>query len=111
NRFLVGWKLLSDGSARVAVVDSNAVVRSSPEVLSPAINWGARDDSYRARPDGSISWVQGASGSTTLKLHRYSEASVAVDEPPIVSEPASLSLVPPYPNPVRGQTAMLRFTL
>src|SRR6185503_7520684 len=71
NRYLVGWRLLSDGSARVAVIDSNAVVQTGPEMVSPAVTWGARDDSYRTRPDGSVSWVEGAAGSRTLRLHRY----------------------------------------
>jgi hypothetical protein len=111
NRFLVGWRLLSDGSARVAVVDSNAIVRSGPEIVSPAVNWGARDDSYRARPDGSISWVDGASGSTTLRLHRYSESTGVAVGDPSPSAAASLAILPPSPNPVRGDAAMLHFTL
>lgn len=112
NRFLVGWRLLSDGSYRVATVDSNAVVRSGPEIVSPAVKWGARDDSYRARPDGSISWVEGSSGSTTLRLHRYSESLVAVEDGTLGSGAStSLSMLSPYPNPVRGGSATLRFAL
>ena len=112
NRFLVGWRQLSDGSARIAVVDSNAIVRSGPEVVTPAITWGARDDSYRTRPDGSISWVEGASGSSTLRLHRYSESTgVAVEEPAPSAGSPGLAMLPPYPNPVRGESATLRFTL
>jgi len=112
NRFLVGWKLVSDGSARIAVVDSNAVVRSGPEIVTPAVKWGARDDSYRTRPDGSVSWLEGASGSTTLKLHRYSETLVAVDDDSAPNPPGTaLAIFPPYPNPVRASEATLRFTL
>jgi hypothetical protein len=109
NRFLVGWRLASDGSARVAVIDSNVVVRSGPEIVSPSINWGARDDSYRTRPDGSVSWVQGDAGSRTLRLYRYSESSVAVEDPPASAD--ALAMLTPFPNPVRGGNAMLRFRL
>jgi hypothetical protein len=109
NRFLVGWRLLSDGSYRVAVVDSTVAVLSGPEVLS-AVTWGARDDSYRTRPDGSISWVQGDAGSRTLRLHRYSESTgVAVEEPPAAG--TTLAMLAPYPNPVHRGGATLRFTL
>lgn len=110
NRFLVGWRLLGDGSYRVGVVDSNAAVVSPFEVLGSGVKWGARDDSFRSRPDGSISWVEGAAGSRTLHLNRYAETvNVAVgDEPPAS---ASLAIFPPYPNPVRGGAAMLRYRL
>jgi hypothetical protein len=111
NRFLVGWRLLGDGSARVAVIDSNALVQSGPEIVSPGVTWGARDDSYRTRPDGSVSWVQGDAGSRTLRLHRYSESSnVAIDDVP---RPVSvgLAMLAPHPNPARGGTASLRFRL
>jgi len=109
NRFLVGWRLLSDGSLRVAVIDSNAVVRSAPEIVSPSISWGQRDDSFRTRPDGSVSWVQGDAGSRTLHLYRYSESSVAVNDSP--PAPGSLAMLAPYPNPTRGGNALLRFRI
>jgi hypothetical protein len=110
NRFLVGWRMLGDGSSHIAVIDSNAVVREGPEVLASDVKWGARDDSYRSRPDGSISWVEGAAGSRTLHLDRYAEtANVAVDDPGTTS--TALAILPPLPNPVRGGAATLRFSL
>src|SRR5262245_5119990 len=110
NRFLVGWRLLSDGSARVAVIDSNAVVRSGPEIVTPGVTWGARDDSYRSRPDGSVSWVQGDAGSRTLRLFRYTDtANVAIDDPAPTTGP--LAMLAPYPNPARAGNTTLRFRL
>jgi hypothetical protein len=110
NRFLVGWRQLSDGSARVAVMDTSLRVLSGPEVVTPAVTWGARDDSYRTRPDGSISWVEGASGSRTLRLHRYAESTnVAVDDPPAAASTA-VALLPAVPNPFRSD-ATLRFRI
>lgn len=110
NRYLVGWRLLSDGSARVAVLDSNAAVLSGPEIVSPAVKWGARDDSYRTRPDGSVSWVEGDAGSRTLRLHRYSDtASVAVEPEPPATVP--VAMLAPFPNPARGGSATFRLLL
>ena len=110
NRFLVGWRLLSDGSSHLAVIDSNAAFVSSPEVLGSGVTWGARDDSWRSRPDGSVSWVEGAAGSRTLHLDRYAEtAGVAVGE--AAPAPAVLAIFPPLPNPVRGGAATFRFRL
>jgi hypothetical protein len=108
NRYLVGWRLLTDGSTRIAVIDSNATIQSGPEVVSPAVTWGARDDSYRTRPDGSISWVEGTAGSRTLRLHRYSE-SQAVASVEDEFQPR-LAMLAPYPNPAHGATT-LRFRL
>jgi hypothetical protein len=109
NRFLVGWRLLGDASYRVEVIDSNAVVRDGPEIVSPGVTWGARDDSYRTRPDGSISWVQGDAGSRTLRLHRYSESgNVAVEGHP---PSTALAMLPPYPNPIRGGHGTFRFRI
>jgi FlgD Ig-like domain len=109
NRYLVGWRQLSDGSARIAVIDSNATVQSATEIVSPAVTWGARDDSYRTRPDGSISWVEGAAGSRTLRLHRYSESqAVAVVQDQAIT---TIAMLAPYPNPARGGATTLRFRL
>ena len=41
NRFLVGWRLLGDGSVRVAVIDSNAVVLSGPGDREPERQLGS----------------------------------------------------------------------
>ncbi len=110
NRFLVGWRLLSDNSFRIAVIDSNAAFVSAPEVLASDVKWGARDDSYRTRPDGSISWLEGAAGSRTLRLHRYAEsANVAVGDPG-PERSSQLAIFAPHPNPIRG-SASLRFSL
>jgi hypothetical protein len=109
NRYLMGWRSLTDGKVRLAVMDTNATMLTGPEVLD-GITWGARDDSYRTRPDGSVSWVEGAAGTRTLRLHRYSEAaSVAVEgERPAVTP---MAMLPPQPNPSRGGMVTLRFRL
>ena len=47
--------------------------------------------------------MQGDAGSRTLRLYRYSESSVAVDDPPPAS--GTLAMLAPYPNPARGGNA------
>lgn len=108
NRFLVGWRLLSNGEYRLAVVDSTGALIEGPTVVSPAVKWGYRDDSFRTRPDGSVSWVRGDAGSTTLRLHRYVEATVAV---PTADGGAALEVLPAFPNPLSGGSTRVRFRL
>jgi subtilisin-like proprotein convertase family protein len=74
NRFLVGWRMQTGNTFNLAVVNAAGTILDAVEVVSPNVGWGNRDDSMKPRPDGSITWLQGAAGSTALKLHRYSEA-------------------------------------
>jgi hypothetical protein len=113
NRYLVGWRSLADGLARVAVIDTNTTLISGVETLDAAVTWGARDDSYRTRPDGSVSWLAGTAGSRTLRLHRYSESpNVAVEPGASPSAPAApLVMLAPAPNPAHGGPVMLRIGL
>jgi len=110
NRYLVGWRSLADGKARVAVIDTNATVLAGVEVFD-GVTWGARDDSYRTRTDGSVVWVEAAAGARTLHLNRYSESPNVAVEPDASSAPtAPLVMLAPSPNPARG-AVLLRLGL
>jgi acetoin utilization protein AcuC len=43
------------------------------------IAWGNRDDSFQSRPDGSVSWVFGAAGSSTVVLCTFRDDAVFAD--------------------------------
>jgi hypothetical protein len=76
DRFLVGWTTTNNGVYWMAVIDGAGDFIVEPEeVTSAGIAWGNRDDSFRTRPDGTVSWVQGDPGSTTLHLFRFDGAS------------------------------------
>ena len=69
DRYLVGWTMTDDDSYWLSVIEgSGASVLGPEEVSSAGISWGNRDDSFRTRPDGRVSWVQGDPSSTTLSL-------------------------------------------
>lgn len=109
NRFLAGWRMQTAGTFQLAVVDTLGALIEGPTAPGAGVSWGNRDDSFRTRSDGSVSWVQGAAGSNTLKLHRYAEATVGVETP---REPvAGLEVQHGFPNPLREGTAQLRFQL
>ena len=79
NRFLVGWHLQTEGTFDMAVINPSGTILSPVEAVSPTAGWGNRDDSLKSRPDGSISWLQGAAGATTLQLYRYAETIAPQD--------------------------------
>ena len=79
NRFLVGWRLQNEGTFNMAVIDPAGTILSPVEAVSPIVGWGNRDDSLKSRPDGSISWLQGVAGATTLQLYRYAETAPTND--------------------------------
>ena len=61
--------MTDDDSYWLSVIEgSGASVLGPEEVSSAGISWGNRDDSFRTRPDGRVSWVQGDPSSTTLSL-------------------------------------------
>jgi hypothetical protein len=79
-RYLVGWRLETAGTFHLGVIDGLGTFLEGPEMLSPAgPRWGMRDDSFRSLGDGSVAWIQGASNSTTLKLHRYAATMIFGD--------------------------------
>lgn len=56
----------------VGVINGSGNFLAGPEEASSAgIAWGNRDDSFRTRPDGSVSWVQGDPISTALHWYRF----------------------------------------
>ena len=69
DRYLVGWTMINDNAYWLGVIDGSGGFLVGPdEVSSAGIAWGNRDDSFRTRADGTVSWVQGNAGSTTLRL-------------------------------------------
>lgn len=76
DRYLVGWKTSNDGVYWLSVIDGSGRFFKGPDAVSSAgIRWGDRDDSLRTRPDGTISWVQGAAGSATLRFFIFNGES------------------------------------
>jgi hypothetical protein len=72
DRYVVGWRTTDDGVYWLGVIDGDGRFWFGPEEVSSAgIGWGNRDDSFRTRTDGSVSWVQGDAGSATLHLFRF----------------------------------------
>lgn len=72
DRYLVGWTTTNNGAYWLAVIDGQGTFLRAPENLAPAgVRWGSRDDSFRTRPDGMVSWVYGEPLSTELTLFRF----------------------------------------
>ena len=72
DRYLVGWRTTNDNVYWLGVINGSGDFLAGPEEVSSAgIAWGNRDDSFRMRADGSVSWVQGNAVSTTLHLFRF----------------------------------------
>jgi hypothetical protein len=79
-RYLVGWMTRNDGAFHLGVINGSGAFLEGPEQLSPSgPGWGNRDDSFRSTFDGSVAWIEGAAGSTTLMLYRYLEAAIFSD--------------------------------
>ena len=79
-QYLVGWRTKSNGAFHLGVIDASGDFLEGPEQMSSSgPGWGKRDDSFQGMPDGEIAWVEGNAGSTTLTLHRYSDAGIFVD--------------------------------
>ena len=76
DRYLVGWKTTHDNAYWLGIISGSGVFIKGPEAVSSAgIAWGNRDDSFRTRADGSVSWVQGGAGSALLYLFRFDGAA------------------------------------
>ncbi len=78
DRYLLGWRVQSSGEFLLAIVNAAGAVLEGPEVVSPDIQWGARDDSFRTMADGRVSWCHGLAGSSTLQIHTYAEAASSI---------------------------------
>jgi hypothetical protein len=75
DRYLVGWKTTDDEVYWLGVISGSGYFITGPEaVTSAGIAWGNRDDSFRGYADGSVTWVEGAPGSTSLYLYRFNGA-------------------------------------
>jgi len=72
DRYIVGWKTINDGVYWLGVISGSGSFLNGPEeVSSSGIAWGNRDDSFRTRADGRVSWVQGAPLSRALHLFTF----------------------------------------
>jgi len=72
DRYLVGWKTSDDNVYHLGIVNGAGEFLMPPENVSAAgIGWGNRDDSFRTRPDGKVSWVQGSSGSAVIRYYVF----------------------------------------
>lgn len=72
DRYLVGWTTTNDYEYWLGVINGSGDLLAGPERVSSAgIAWGNRDDSFRTRTDGSVSWVRGDPLSTVLRLFRF----------------------------------------
>jgi hypothetical protein len=73
DQYLVGWMTTDDGEYYLGVVDGEGSFVVSPQAVSSAgVIWGARDDSFRTRFDGSVSWVDGYHVTNlTHDIHLY----------------------------------------
>jgi hypothetical protein len=79
-RYLVGWRTRNDGVFHIGVIDNAGVFLEGPEEMSASgPGWGNRDDSFRGTADGSVAWLEGNAGSTTLRLYRYVATVVFAD--------------------------------
>ncbi len=79
-RYLVGWRMDDTGEFFLAVVDAVGTVLDGPDpVGSAGIAWGKRDNSFQASSDGSVSWVFGAAGSSTVVLQTYRDDAIFAD--------------------------------
>ena len=62
------------------MVAGDGTILEGPDPVSGAgISWGNRDDSFQTRPDGSISWVFGAAGASTVTLFTYRDDGLFAD--------------------------------
>jgi hypothetical protein len=72
DRYLVGWRTTDNDVYWLGVINGSGYFITGPEeVTSAGIAWGNRDDSFRGHADGSVTWVEGEPGSTTLTLFRF----------------------------------------
>jgi hypothetical protein len=79
-RYLLGWRITNTGEFYLAIVAGDGTILEGPDPVGGAgISWGNRDDSFQARPDGSISWVYGAAGASSVTLFTYRDDGLFAD--------------------------------
>lgn len=73
DRYLVGWMTTNDDVYYLSVIDGSGRFIVRPQEVSTAgARWGIRDDSFRTRFDGSVSWVDGHHiTNLTNEVHLY----------------------------------------
>jgi len=99
-RYLVGWTTTNDEAYWLGIIDGEGDFLAGPEDVTPAgVRWGNRDDSYRMRADGSVSWVQGDEMRRTLRLFRFEESTYI---PSMIYLPLVLRSFTPPPPPTTG---------
>lgn len=71
-RYLVGWTTTNNGVYWLSIINETGDFVVEPENISATgVSWGNRDDSFRTRVDGSISWVQASANSNQIRLFRF----------------------------------------
>jgi len=79
-RYLLGWRITNTGEFYLAIVAGDGTILEGPDPVGGAgISWGNRDDSFQTRPDGSISWVFGAAGASSVTLFTYRDDGLFAD--------------------------------
>ncbi|MFO7681696.1 MAG: hypothetical protein R6X34_16760 [Chloroflexota bacterium] len=74
-RYLVGWLTTQDNSYWLGVIDETGNFIIGPDNMTAAgVSWGNRDESFRTRVDGRVSWVQGAANSSQIRLFTFDGA-------------------------------------
>jgi hypothetical protein len=69
DRYVVGWTTTNNGAYWLGLMDGEGNFLRGPEdVTAAGVRWGSRDDSFRTRADGTISWVYGEPLGTQLVL-------------------------------------------
>ncbi len=77
DRYLVGWKTTNDNAYWLGVINGSGMFLTGPEnISSTGFAWGNRDDSFRTRADGNVSWVQGNASSTALNFYIFDAVNI-----------------------------------
>ena len=75
-RYLVGWMTTNNGAFWLGIVDDGDQFVVGPEDVSTAgVSWGNRDESFRTRADGTVSWLQADAGGDQIRLFRFNGAA------------------------------------
>ncbi|MEZ4513005.1 MAG: hypothetical protein R3C62_14140 [Chloroflexota bacterium] len=74
-KYVVGWLTTNNSQYQLGIIDAVGHFLVSPENVSTAgISWGNRDDSFRTRSNGTVSWVQGDAIAQVITLFIFDPA-------------------------------------
>lgn len=70
--YLVGWTTTNDNVFWLGVINDNGQFLKGPDnVSTTGVRWGNRDESFRTRTDGTISWVQADANGNQIRLYHF----------------------------------------